>query len=209
MIEIRNLSYCYDEVKILENINISIKKGDFVSIVGSNGAGKSTLIKCILGLLKTKNMIYINELDINDIKDYTIFGYVSQSQAKQIDVPITAKEFLKLSSNDIDEVVSLLELEKIINLDISSLSGGQRQRIAIAKCLIHDSKILIMDEPNTGLDFEARQMLYTNLKKLKEKGITIVLVSHHTSEIGCMVDYIYDIEKKEKKLVEMEKCEYC
>lgn len=209
MIEIKNLHYTYDLETVLCDINLKIEKGDFLTIVGNNGSGKTTLIKCILGILKTKNHIFIEGADIFNIKDYTMFGYVAQQQAKQIDIPITGREYLKLSKKNIEEVTKLLELEKIIDQNINSLSGGQRQRIAIARCLLHNSKILIMDEPNTGLDFDARAMLYKNLKTLKEKDITIILVSHYASEIGCMVDYIYDIEKKEKIYVEMDECEYC
>lgn len=209
MIRVENLHYHYDNNTVLCNIDFSVNKGEFIAIIGPNGSGKTTLMKCILGMNKTKNCIYINGTDIAKLKNYTIFGYVSQKQTKIHEVPITGYEYLKLVAKDINGVIKMLNLDEFIHENMNKLSGGQRQRIAIAAAILHKTEILIMDEPNTGLDEESRRLLYKSLSILKKQGITIVLVSHYIDELSCVVDYVYDIKTKEKRLVEKDECGYC
>ncbi len=214
MIKINDLSFSYEEEKILDNINININDGDFLAIIGGNGTGKSTLIKCLIGLNKVENnRIFIDQVDINKFKDFKRIGYVKQVQNKISDIPITGREYLRLITKDknkLEETINLLNLEKFINIDINKLSGGQKQRINIAKSLLHDIEYLILDEPNTGLDFEARKNFYQLIAKLnEEKNITVVIVSHHIDEISCRINRIYDLEKNEMKEFGKNGCQYC
>ncbi len=214
MIEINNLNYSYENEKTLENINIKINDGDYLAIVGGNGTGKSTLIKCLIGLNQVKhNMIKIDGVCINKYKNYKQIGYVKQVQTRQLDIPITSREYLSLISKDknkINEMVSLLNLEEFIDENINNLSGGQKQRVNIAKSLLHDIKYLILDEPNTGLDFEARQNFYQLVAKLnQELKITVIIVSHHLDEISCRINKVYDMESKTLKENDQDECKYC
>lgn len=214
MIKINNLSFGYENEKTLENINITINDGDYLAIVGGNGTGKSTLIKCLIGLNQVKKgMITIDDTDITKYKTFREIGYVQQIRAKQLDIPITSREYLRLVSKDnhkIQSLVELLNLEQFIDEDINNLSGGQKQRVNIAKSLLHDIKYLILDEPNTGLDFDARRSFYELVANLNTKHkITIIIVSHHIDEISCKINKIYDLEKKELKEYDRNGCQYC
>ncbi len=214
MIKINNLSFKYDNCNILENINIEINDGDFLAIIGGNGTGKSTLIKCLIGLNKVENnQILIDGIDINKYKDFKRLGYVKQVQNKVSDIPITGMEYLRLISKDkkkLNEVIELLDLKAFINTDINNLSGGQKQRINIAKSLLHDIKYLILDEPNTGLDFNARKNFYQLIAKLNhEQKITVIIVSHHIDEISCQINRIYDLENNSIKEYNKDECKYC
>ncbi len=213
MIKINNLSFKYDNCNILENINIEINDGDFLAIIGGNGTGKSTLIKCLIGLNKVENnQILIDGIDINKYKDFKRLGYVKQVQNKVSDIPITGMEYLRLISKDkkkLNEVIELLDLKAFINTDINNLSGGQKQRINIAKSLLHDIKYLILDEPNTGLDFNARKNFYQLIAKLNhEQKITVIIVSHHIDEISCQINRIYDLENNSIKEYNKDECKY-
>ncbi len=214
MIKINNLSFKYDNHNILENINIEINDGDFLAIIGGNGTGKSTLIKCLIGLNKVENnQILIDGTDINKYRDFKRLGYVKQVQNKVSDIPITGLEYLRLISKNkkkLAEVIKLLDLSAFINTDINNLSGGQKQRINIAKSLLHDIKYLILDEPNTGLDFNARKNFYQLIAKLnREQKITIIIVSHHIDEISCQINRIYDLENNSLKEYNKDECKYC
>ncbi len=214
MIKINNLSFSYENEKTLENINITIDEGDYLAIVGGNGTGKSTLIKCLIGINQVKSgMIKIDNTDITKYKNFRNIGYVQQIRAKQLDIPITSREYLRLVSKDnnkIQSLVELLNLEQIIDENINNLSGGQKQRVNIAKSLLHDIKYLILDEPNTGLDFAARKSFYELVANLnQEHKITIIIVSHHIDEISCKINKIYDLENKKLKEYDRDGCQYC
>ncbi len=214
MIKISNLSFSYEEEKTLEGINFQIEDGDYLAIIGGNGTGKSTLIKCLIGINEVKTgMIEIDGTDIRKFKEFQTIGYVRQTQNKQLDIPITGREYLSLVSKDkqkINQIVMMLNLNEFIDENINNLSGGQKQRINIAKSLLHDIKYLILDEPNTGLDFTARTNFYELVAELNQKqNITIIIVSHHIDEISCKINKVYDLETKELKENNQNECQYC
>ncbi len=214
MIKINNLSFKYDNVNIIENINLTINDGEFLAIVGGNGTGKSTLIKCLIGINKVEsNQIIIDGTDINEYQEFKKIGYVKQVANKISDIPITGREYLELITRDknkLQEVIKMLDLTDFIDININNLSGGQKQRINIAKSLLHDIKYLILDEPNTGLDFNARKKFYELIAKLNvEQNITIIIVSHHIDEISCRINRIYDLENNEVKEYPKNECKYC
>ncbi len=214
MIKINNLNFSYEDENTLSDISFVIEDGDYLAIVGGNGTGKSTLIKCLIGINSVKDgMITIDGIDINKYRQFKEIGYVRQTQNKHLDIPITGREYLCLVSKNrkkIEEITQLLDLTNFIDENINNLSGGQKQRINIAKSLLHDIKYLILDEPNTGLDFNARSNFYELVAKLnKEHNITIIIVSHHIDEISCKINKVYDLETKKLEENDQDGCQYC
>lgn len=197
MIEIRNLCFSYNKLPpfILNNINLSIKKGDYLSILGENGSGKSTLIKLILKILKpTKGLVNINTNKI---------GYVPQKFDNfNSQFPITVFEVLNFHRKaiGIKDVNYVYKNLKLVNMDgysknlISNLSGGQQQKIFIARALMGSPELIILDEPSTGLDRNSQKDLYKIIKHLNTHlGITIISIEHNLKAALENSDFIFDI----------------
>lgn len=220
IISIKDLSFSYDgSNNILENLSCDIYKKDFVAIIGANGSGKSTLLKLILKeILPTKGKIEIENVDIKNFKDWKKIGYVPQITEGSIpNFPVTALEivtlnlydkmgFFKFSKKNHIEIakrslyqVDMLEFK---NTPINKLSGGQKQRVCIAKALINEPKILIFDEPTTGIDKKSKENLFkilTHLNKIHE--ITIILVTHELEIMKNDITKIFEIEDKKVKVL--------
>jgi zinc transport system ATP-binding protein len=196
IITIKDLSFSYEEVTVLDHISLSVERGDFVGIIGSNGAGKSTLLKLMLGLLKPNSgSIRLLEKEITEFKDFNKIGYIPQnSSSLAAGFPATVEEivkanlfsqigFLRFTAKK-HTLLALQALETVGMQDyakrmIGELSGGQQQRVMLACVLVNDPQILLLDEPTTGIDFNASESLYAFLEKLnRENGITIVMVTH-------------------------------
>ena len=210
-IKIENLSYTYMkdtpfEKKALDNINLEIKKGEFVAIIGHTGCGKSTLIQHFNGLLKPEEgKIYINGELVNDsnIKEMRKkVGLVFQYPEYQLFETTVYKDIAfgikseKLSKEEEYERVksALLKTgltEDLLEKSIYDLSGGQKRRVAIAGIIVMDPEILVLDEPAAGLDPAGRDEILGFAKKLRdESGITIILVSHSMEDVAKLADKI-------------------
>lgn len=198
MIEIKNLTFGFDEKPIINNLSLTMNDGDFLAVVGPNGTGKSSLIKCLLGINKVKhNTILIDNQCISCYNQYNKFGYVAQAKPGVSELPITAFEIFKLILNDtskIDRVSELLGITSILHKNMNQLSGGQKQRIQIAKAMLLDIKYLILDEPTTGLDLKSRIELNKVLEDLHKLGVTIIVVSHYISELEGLMTCKLDLE---------------
>jgi len=205
ILEIQELSYRYDKLNVLEDVNLDVLENDFLAIIGPNGGGKSTLLKLILGLLKTKNSI------VKHIKNDEI-GYVPQNTNLNTDFPITAlevvlmghkiskKQIFGYSKNDISCAVNSLKqvgMEKFKNFKIGDLSGGQRQRVFIARALCSNPKIMLLDEPTASIDVKGQKEIYELLKELNSS-ISIVVVSH---DISVLMNYAKNVAHVNKSLV--------
>ena len=206
ILEVKNLSFKYDETNVLEDINLSIGRNDFLAIIGPNGGGKSTLLKLILGLKKTKKGIIEHSLNIDDL------GYVPQNTNLNTSFPITALDVVlmghKPSKKSIfgyskeDKACALGSLKKVgmgefANRRIGDLSGGQRQRVFIARALCCNPKIMLLDEPTASIDVKGQQEIYDLLKELN-KSICIVVVSH---DISVLLHYAKNVAHINKHLV--------
>lgn len=210
-IKIENLSYTYMkdtpfEKNALDNINLEIKKGEFVAIIGHTGCGKSTLIQHFNGLLKPEEgNIYINGELVNDsnIKEMRKkVGLVFQYPEYQLFETTVYKDIAfgikseKLSKDEEYERVksALLKTgltEDLLEKSIYDLSGGQKRRVAIAGIIVMDPEILVLDEPAAGLDPAGRDEILGFAKKLRdESGITIILVSHSMEDVAKLADKI-------------------
>lgn len=182
MIDIKNLCFSYTNKPpyILNDISLNLPKGIYLSIVGENGSCKTTLIKLILGLLKpTSGSI---EIDSNSI------GYVPQRlDSFNSQFPITVKEVLschkktlKNNSIDIDSILKDVNMLDFKNRLLGMLSGGQQQRVLIARALMGNPDIIILDEPSTGVDENNQKEIYNILRKLnKENKKTIISIEHN------------------------------
>jgi energy-coupling factor transport system ATP-binding protein len=223
-IKIEKLSYIYDEgmpfeTRAVDNISFTIKKGEFVGLIGHTGSGKSTLIQTINGLLKpSKGKIFVNDMDLTDkkVKKSNIrkkVGLVFQYPEYQLfeetiykDIAFGPKN-LNLKSNEID--IRVREAMEIVGLDFEDLhdmspfelSGGQKRRVAIAGVLAMKPEVLILDEPTAGLDPRGRDEILAQIKMLnKEKGVTIILVSHSMEEVANVVDRLIVLDNGKKVL---------
>lgn len=207
-IEIKNLSFSYDNDKFIDNLNLNIENGEMLGIMGNTGCGKSTLVQLIAGLIKPKNgQIIIDGDDITNKKfdKATLrkkLGIVFQfpetqlfEQTVQKDIYFGLKKF-KLSDEEkykrAKDILALLNLDfdKIKDKSPLALSGGEKRKIAVAGILVCKPKYLILDEPIAGLDYASREKFMNLLVKLKETGTTVIIISHNADYIAEYCDRV-------------------
>ena len=198
-VEISNLTVKYPEVVALDDVSFVIKQGDFLGIIGPNGAGKSTLFDSMLGLnTNYTGTIKFFDQDIKKSKTYhEEIGYVPQKPEFESNFPATVSDVVRMGlrkkSDDkkVDEILQQLMLHELRDRRIGALSGGQLQRVFIAKALVHDPKILILDEPNTGVDQQSINLFFGILKELNSKqGITIIWSSHDLDAVNKLANHV-------------------
>jgi zinc transport system ATP-binding protein len=206
IIKVANLSYYYDSIPSLDHISFTVDKGDFLGIIGPNGAGKTTLFQCMLGILNDfSGEINLFGFDIRqDKKMLQRIGYVPQKKSVEQGFPATVSEIVslgmigrKINRESIDSAIEFVELGAYRNKRIGELSEGQQQRVIIAKALVKQPDLLILDEPTTGIDSAAQQRFYDLLTKLnKDKGITIVWSSHDMNAVEKLASKVACIDRK-------------
>ena len=207
-IEIKNLSFSYDNDKFIDNLNLNIENGEMLGIMGNTGCGKSTLVQLIAGLIKPNNgQIIIDGDDITNKKfdKATLrkkLGIVFQfpetqlfEQTVQKDIYFGLKKF-RLSDEEkykrAKDILALLNLDfdKIKDKSPLALSGGEKRKIAVAGILVCKPKYLILDEPIAGLDYASREKFMNLLVKLKETGTTVIIISHNADYITEYCDRV-------------------
>ena len=182
MLSVQNLSFRYDTYSkyILEGISFEVEKGEYVSIVGENGSGKSTLVRLLLGLLKPTT----GEVR----RQASSIGYVPQKKINLTHFPLTVFELLDsyrrvLKVKEKDTVHNMLKEVGLLGFEkklAGELSGGQLQKLYIARALINNPELLILDEPSTGIDVKGQREIYAILKRLNQDSkITIISVDHN------------------------------
>lgn len=208
IISLKNISFAYEKKPILENVNLDIKRGAFMGMVGPNGGGKTTLIKIILGQLKAdRGTVELFQHPLAEFDEWTRIGFVSQKANsfnkgfpatvfEVVSMGLTAKvgyfKFLKRTHKQkVIEAIEQVGMSEYTYQNISNLSGGQQQRIFIARALVNDPDLLILDEPTVGIDYKNVERFYNLLHKLnEERHITLLLVTHDT---GAMTEHATDI----------------
>ena len=194
-LEISDLKKTYPGgTEALKGISLSVKEGDFYALLGPNGAGKSSTIG-IIGSLVTKSSgtvkIFNKDVDTNMAEAKTLLGVVSQeinfSQfEKVIDIVVTQAGFYGIPKPEampkVENILKRLSLWDKRNDQARTLSGGYKRRLMIAKALVHDPKLLILDEPTAGVDIELRREMWTFLKEINTNGTTIILTTHYLEE---------------------------
>ncbi|NGX49528.1 MAG: High-affinity zinc uptake system ATP-binding protein ZnuC [Candidatus Anoxychlamydiales bacterium] len=207
IIKIQKLNFCYKVKPILLDVNLNIETGDFIGIIGPNGGGKTTLLKLIMGMLRPhKGKIKIFNKNPKDMRDK--IGYVPQKYNLDKYFPITNLELVLLglltksrfgffTKNQKERAKDLLEkvgLKEFIDKPFGKLSGGQAQRALIARALISDPEILILDEPTASIDPESEEAIFDILIK-SNKNRTILMVSHDLNTIIKEVKKIVTVQK--------------
>ncbi len=189
LIECNDLCMKYEGISAFEHVTFSVDEGDFLCIVGENGSGKSTLIKGLLGLKQYSS----GSITYNGVKQNEI-GYLPQQTAAQKDFPATVKEvvisgclnrnglspfYSKESKKRAAEMTELMKIGSIANKSYRGLSGGQQQRVLLARALCATEKLLLLDEPVSGLDPMVTAEMYDAIRSLnRDKGVTVIMVSH-------------------------------
>ncbi len=205
MIEIRNLSKKFNDFTAVSNIDLVIEQGEFIGVLGPNGAGKTTMIKIITGLLKpTAGNVYINGslMNRNNREVKGIMGIVPQYS--NLDKELTVYENLVFAAklfrvenykNKIYELLDFAELAEFKDRTVANLSGGMARRLTIAKALINDPDIIILDEPTVGIDLNGRRKIWDILRYLKTKNKTVLLTTHYIEEADYLCSRVCLIDK--------------
>ena len=204
-VSVSNLTFGYDYRTVLKDISFNLKSGDFLAVIGNNGSGKSTLIKCILGINKIPTeKILLDDVDISEYKNYKNIGYVPQKfDDFNYEFPITVNEILQISKYtnfSEDQKLELLDKVGILELqneNINNLSGGQLQRVFIARSLMNNPKLLILDEPTVGVDRENVEGFYKTINDLNKEGITIMLITHNIHESKANFTHVLSLHNGE------------
>ena len=201
IIEVRNLDKSYGKTQVLFDINLDVKRGECLGVVGVNGAGKTTLLECIEGIRGwQKGDILIDGLTIKDDSKQLRKILGIQLQSSSLPDEIKVKEAVELFAVEHgieveEKLYDELDVRRLINKQYGELSTGQKRRLHLMLAILHDPEILILDEPTAGLDVNSKYLLYTKINELKEKEKTILLTSHDMYEIENLCDRVVFIDK--------------
>lgn len=206
MIETKNLTKNYGNLTAVDDLNLTIQDGDIFGFIGPNGAGKTTTMRILVTLLEpTRGKAFINGLDVSrhGKKVRRLVGYMPDFMGVYDDLKVFEYlEFFaaafaierKKRKSIVEGVLELTDLQSKRSVTVDSLSRGMQQRLGLARVLIHDPKVLILDEPASGLDPRARIEIRELLRELKRMGKTIMISSHILSELEEICDHIGIIE---------------
>ena len=212
VLKVSNLNKIYvkkgsDKVEAIKNLNLEVKEGEIFGLLGPNGAGKSTFINILAGLvIKTAGTVNVwgFNLDINPRQVRASIGIVPQElNLDPFFSPRKLLEFqagmygVKKKDRITDTILEMVSLNSQAESYSRGLSGGMKRRLMIAKALVHQPPIIILDEPTAGVDVELRKNLWENIRLLNKKGVTIILTTHYLNEAEEMCDRIAIINKGE------------
>ena len=207
VIEVKNLTKEYKKIKAIDNLSFEVKKGEILGLLGPNGSGKSTTINCILSLLKFNNgsiKIFGEEMKPNAYDIKRKIGVVFQDIAvfNELTVYENVDYFCGLYIKDkstrkqyIAEAISLVGLEEFRRFYPKQLSGGLLRRLNIACGIAHKPEIIILDEPTVAVDPQSRNNILEGIKKLREKGATIIYTTHYMEEVEIICDRVIILDK--------------
>ncbi|MDG7057212.1 MAG: metal ABC transporter ATP-binding protein [Wolbachia endosymbiont of Penenirmus auritus] len=192
VLKIENLALAYDNKKVLDGINISIERGDVVTILGPNGGGKTSLVKAVAGINKnyTGSVMFADDIKIS---------YMPQNFSISNLMPITVEYFLlnsfstklKKDQSIITKAIELVGIGNILKNQVSEISAGQTQLLLLARCLIAEPNLIILDEPVSAMDVSARAKFYDIIGKIaKKRLVSILMTSHDLNSIVQCSDYI-------------------
>ncbi|MHC1625673.1 MAG: metal ABC transporter ATP-binding protein [Methermicoccaceae archaeon] len=227
IVELKDVSVYFNEIPIIENVNLPVYKNDFIAIVGPNGGGKTTLLKVILGLIKPDKGV-VKVFGMAPEQGRKLIGYLPQHTFFNLDFPITVFDvvlmgrykglFKKYSKEDREAATKALKTVKMFEFrdrQIGALSGGQLQRVFLARAIAREPKLLLLDEPTASIDPEMQKSFYELLSELK-KIMAIVLVTHdigavavQVDKIACLNQYLFYHDSKEEAVRSIEEIYRC
>lgn len=204
IIEIDQVSFGYEKKKVIDDLSFTVMERDFVGLIGSNGTGKTTLLKMLAGLIKPdQGELRLFGQNIFRFKDWERVGYVPQKNALNPLFPATVKEvvlsglynqkkmFRRVTTLDqrrCSDAMDALSIKELAHQKIGRLSGGQQQRVFLARALIHNPELLILDEPMVGIDAETQESFFHMIRHMHQKhNITFLMVSH---DMDMMFSYL-------------------
>lgn len=208
LLQVRDLSLGYEGKRILNNISFTVNSGDFLSIIGENGTGKTTLVKGILGLIGKLS----GDIQLSEGLTQSHIGYLSQKTLISKDFPASVGEivmsgflnskrlglfYTKAQKKEAADLMERVGITKIRNATFSELSGGQQQRVLLARALCATKKLILLDEPTTGLDPIASADFYSLLTELNKEGVTVIMVSHDVTGAMRLSSHILYLGKEE------------
>ncbi|PWU79564.1 MAG: zinc ABC transporter ATP-binding protein [Candidatus Nitrosopolaris wilkensis] len=207
-VSVKNLTYTYKvsstsfSSNVLDNISFSVNKGDLLGVIGPNGAGKTTLFSCMLGLFKDYQgevRIFGHDIRKNNNLILQSIGYIPQQKSIEQGFPATVQEIVSLgligkrngSKEKVSSALEMVDLSGQNHRRIGELSGGQQQRLLIAKALVSEPKLLILDEPTTSVDVETQNKFYTLVKNLNLKNnLSIIWASHDLDAVNKIANKV-------------------
>lgn len=200
-LDVRDLSVFYDRSDpALDHVSFQVSPGSITVVIGPNGSGKSTLIKAILGLIEYEGEVRLFEAAASQ-KQHEI-GYVPQRYMFDVQFPITALEFVQLAQvhadkKEVTRVFSIVGAEKLITQQLRTLSGGELQRVLLARALVNKPKLLVLDEPEAGVDVGGEQTFYDLIETLaKQEQLSILLASHELDVVFAYADQVICLNKR-------------
>ena len=193
LVTVDNIDFTIDDVKIIDNVSLVVNKGQFINIIGPNGAGKSSLLKIIIGLIiPTCGSIKVNS--------HTKIGYMPQTLDVNSMMPMLVSNFLQtvceLTSEQSQNQINTLGIQHLLVKSIHSLSGGEMQRVLFARALLANPNLLILDEPEQGLDVDGRSQFYQLLEQIKvNNNIAVLMVSHDLNFVHKSSNFVICLNK--------------
>jgi len=214
ILSVKDLCFSYGTLEVLCEVNFAVQKGDYIGLVGPNGSGKTTVIRIVLGLMQPdKGAVSLFGTSPSAFGDRHKIGYLPQKMTNfNPFFPATVKEIVSLglfskrrfpkriAKDDealINEAMALTDVLDIKDAMIGELSGGQQQRVLVARAIVNKPELLILDEPTTALDPEAREKFFQVLHDLNlRKNVTVILVTHDIASIGKYASKLLYLDKK-------------
>ena len=207
LITCKNISAGYEDGDVIRGLSFEVQPGDYLCVIGENGSGKTTLMKALLGLIKVSQgeIIYGDGLNRQEI------GYLPQQSNIQKDFPATVREVVlsgclnKLGKRffygpeerkTAEENMARLNILSLADHSYRELSGGQQQRVLLARALCATTKLLVLDEPVTGLDAVTAEEMYQLIDRLNNEGITVIMISHDLGEVYHHADKVLAFDKE-------------
>ncbi|MDD4601315.1 High-affinity zinc uptake system ATP-binding protein ZnuC [bioreactor metagenome] len=213
MVNLSEVTFAYDQDIVIQNLTLTIDRGSFTAVIGPNGAGKSTVLKLIAGLLTPRTgTVMVSGQDVRTARLGGLIGYVPQNYGKNVcGFPATVEEVVRLgtiagqhdrhfSQSAVNHIVNhMLELvgcQGIRKKRIGDLSGGQQQRVMVARALAGNPELLLLDEPTSGVDYEASEKIYELLGQLNQNlDVTVIMVSHDIEKATHWADKVACINR--------------
>ncbi|MBW3557454.1 MAG: ATP-binding cassette domain-containing protein [Actinobacteria bacterium] len=210
VLELDGVTFGYSDATVLRAVSLSVREGEFVAVVGPNGSGKTTLLRLSLGLLQPhRGKVRLFGIDAASFREWWRLGYVPQRAVASSPLPLSVEEVVrtglagrersarrgKATSERLEHVIDLMGLSAVRRRRVSEVSGGQQQRALIARALVTAPRLLVLDEPTTGVDAAARAVLRESLEHLVGvEGMGVVYVSHDPGAFAGLADRVLEVE---------------